>query len=262
MSVSPPLRQLPAQPGVLIRHVTDLDEMEACVQLQVATWGYDPADVVPRRLFSLAVHIGGQVLGAFLGERLVGFLLALPAFRNGQGYLHSHMLAVTPEMRDRGIGYELKMAQRQDALARGFSLIEWTFDPLQGKNAHLNLNRLGAIARRYAHDFYGPTSSPLQGGLPTDRLYAEWWLRSRRVEHALEGHSRLQPPEARVVVPAELAAWKSTADGRLRARSVQAANAAALEEGFARGLSALAFERLPKGDGAYLLGRWDEPFQL
>ena len=245
-----------------IRPVAELEELEACVRLQVATWGYDPADVVPRRMFSLASRIGGQVLGAFLGEDLVGFLLALPAFRNGRGYLHSHMLAVVPELRDQGLGQRLKLAQRDDALARGIDLIEWTFDPLEGKNAHLNLNRLGAISRRSAHDFYGPTSSPLQGGLPTDRLYAEWWLRSERVIHALEGGPVRVKVQEQVVLPYPLTTWKSTAEGRVRARAVQQANAATLEAAFSRGLSTLAFERLSTGDGAYLLGRWDEPFRL
>ena len=246
----------------VIRHVRELDELEACVQLQVATWGYDPADVVPRRLFSLAARIGGQVLGAFLGERLVAFLLALPAFRNGLGYLHSHMLAVSPEYRDRGLGRQLKLAQREDALARGIALIEWTFDPLETKNAHLNLNRLGAIARRYAHNFYGLTSSPLQGGLPTDRLYAEWWLRSKRVERALGGERPLCKEQERVIVPSELKLWKGTADGRVRARAIQLANAQTFERAFVGGLSALALEVLPNGDGCYLLGGWDEPFGL
>ena len=257
---------------VVIRPVSEVTELEACVQLQVATWGYDPADVVPRRLFSLAGRIGGQVLGAFLGERLVGFLLALPAHRNGHGYLHSHMLAVVPDVRDHGIGQRLKLAQRDDALARGIELIEWTFDPLVIKNAHLNLNRLGAVARRYAHDFYGPTSSPLQGGLPTDRLYAEWWLRSERVRRALEGsQSRTEVLQRlavdcvvveRVSVPAALAEWKGSAEGRARARAVQAANAKLLEASFAAGLSALAFGRLPNGDGSYQLAKWDEPYRL
>src|SRR6202012_2433270 len=100
-------------------------------------------------------------------------------------YLHSHMLAVLPEYRNAGLGRRLKLAQRDDALSRGFDLMEWTFDPLEIKNAYFNLERLGAIARRYNVNQYGITSSPLQGGLPTDRLVAEWWLKSKRVEQLL-----------------------------------------------------------------------------
>ena len=248
--------------GIQIRPAAGIDELETCVQLQVATWGYDAADIVPRRLFSLAMRIGGQVLGAFTDDRLVGFLLALPGFRNGGGYLHSHMLAVVPELRDGGLGTRLKLAQREDALARGIELIEWTFDPLVAKNAYLNLHRLGAIARRYAHDFYGPTSSPLQGGLPTDRLYAEWWLRSERVVRALAGAPPPVVIAERVHLPAELGAWKASTEGRVEARAVQAANASALEAAFAGGLTALDFARASDGGGSYLLGRWDEPYRL
>ena len=248
----------PAQ-EVVIRPTANLAELEDCVQLQVATWGYDAADIVPRKLFSLATHIGGQVLGAFAQERLVGFLLALPAYRHGRAYLHSHMLAVLPEMRDAGLGRRLKLAQRDDALARGIERIEWTFDPLQAKNAYLNLNRLGAIARRYAHDFYGPSTSPLQGGLPTDRLYAEWWLRSERVERALRGEVTSVEAFERVELPDSLWAGKSSVEGRERARALQAANAEAFERAFAQGLSVLAFERLPQGGGNYVLGQWEEP---
>src|SRR5205807_6359307 len=127
----------------------------------------------------------GQVIGAFDGDLVIGFAMAFPGYKAGRPYLHSHMLAVLPEYRNAGLGRRLKLAQRQEALSRGFDLMEWTFDPLEIKNAHLNIVRLGAIARRYQPDFYGPSSSPLQGGLPTDRLYAEWWLRSPRVRSVL-----------------------------------------------------------------------------
>ncbi len=246
---------------IAIRPVSTIAELEACVQLQIATWGYDAADVVPRKLFSLATHIGGQVLGAFQRERLVGFLLALPGVRNGNSYLHSHMLAVVPELRNAGLGRRMKVAQRDDALARGIDLIEWTFDPLEAKNAFLNLNKLGAIARRYAPDFYGPSTSPLQGGLPTDRLYAEWWLRSDRVMRALAGEANVAGAGGevvRVTLPGELPRWKETAAGRREARAVQQGNEAAFQTAFAQGLCAFAFRRLPAGGGQYLLCRWPD----
>ncbi len=119
--------------------------------------------------------------------------MALPGYRNGYPYLHSHMLAVLPEYRNAGLGRRLKLAQRDDAIARGFDLMEWTYDPLEIKNAHLNIARLGAISRRYQPDFYGPSSSPLQGGLPTDRLYAEWWLNSPRVVNLLQRRASADP---------------------------------------------------------------------
>lgn len=180
------LEQVTTSPAAIkIASLHTLDQFQGCVDLQLAVWGYSDGDLIPRRMFLLADRIGGQVLGAFDGEKIVGFAMALPGFRAGQPYLHSHMLAVLPEYRDLGLGRRLKLAQRDDAIARGFELMEWTFDPLEIKNAHLNIARLGAICRRYYPDFYGPSSSPLQGGLPTDRLYAEWWLRSRRVRRIL-----------------------------------------------------------------------------
>src|SRR5208282_6800691 len=124
----------------------------------------------------------GQVIGAWDGETLVGFAFSIPGIRNGHPYLHSHMLAVKESHRDTGLGRRIKLFQREDAIAQGYELLEWTFDPLEIKNAYLNLERLGAIARRYNINQYGITSSPLQGFLPTDRLVAEWWLKSTRVE--------------------------------------------------------------------------------
>ena len=135
--------------------------------------------------FIVAEKIGGQVIGAFDDGKLVAFALSVPGARGGHSYLHSQMLAVSAEYRNAGLGRRIKFFQREDALACGFELIEWTFDPLEIKNAYLNIERLGAIARRYSVNQYGFTSSPLQGGLPSDRLVAEWWLKSKRVEYLL-----------------------------------------------------------------------------
>src|SRR5581483_438903 len=161
--------------------------METCVRLQKEVWNFSDYDLIPLRLFVVAEKVGGQVIGAFVGDEMVGFALSIPGTRGGHSYLHSHMLAVKPEYRNARIGQRVKLFQREDALARGFELIEWTFDPLEIKNSHLNLTRLGAIARRYVINQYGASSSPLHGGLPTDRLVAEWWLRSRRVDDLLAG---------------------------------------------------------------------------
>src|SRR4051794_13972047 len=145
-------------------------------------------------MFVVASKIGGQVIGAFHEENLVGFALSIPGSRNGHTYLHSHMLAVREQYRNAGLGRRLKLAQRDDAIARGFELMEWTFDPLEIKNAYLNIEKLGVIVRRYTLNQYGISSSPLQGGLPTDRCVAEWWLNSERVRDLLERgqHPKLQ----------------------------------------------------------------------
>ncbi len=168
--------------SIAIRKCQGPEEMRACVALQKEVWNFSDAELVPLRLFVVAEKIGGQVIGAFEGKELVGFALAVPGARGGRAYLHSHMLAVRKEYRNAGLGRHIKLFQRGDALARQFELIEWTFDPLEIKNAYLNIEKLGAISRRYNINQYGITSSPLQGGLPTDRLVAEWWLKSKRVE--------------------------------------------------------------------------------
>ena len=158
-----------------------------------------------------------------------------------------------------GIGRRLKLFQRQDALARGFELIEWTFDPLEIKNAYLNIEKLGAIARRYTLNQYGITTSPLQGGLPTDRLVAEWWLRSGRVETLLAtGKTTPADVQAKISVPAQIYAWKAAPESRSRAAEVQARNREQFLKSFRQGLSVIGYERDPEGNGAFLLGRWNE----
>jgi predicted GNAT superfamily acetyltransferase len=245
--------------AVEIRCLTELAEFDACVEIETAVWGYDPADIIPRRVFLLASRIGGQVMGAFAGGTMAGFAMALPGYRHGRPYLHSHMVGVLPGFRNLGLGRQLKLAQREDALERGFELMEWTFDPLEIKNAHLNIVRLGAIVRRYKRNFYGPSSSPLQGGLPTDRVYAEWWLRSKRVCSVLGGEQREFEVLEQVSVPAKIYDWKASPAHREEARRIQANNAAALEDAFARGHSVLGYRRNTDGDGTFLLGKWDEP---
>lgn len=172
--------------GIEIRQCHSLDEFEDGVRLERVIWGEEIT--VPAPIFVVADHTGGQVIGAFDGEKLVGMTLALAGFRGTLRFLHSHMTAVLPEYQNRGVGRRLKLFQRQDALKRGIPLVEWTFDPLELKNAHFNLVRLGAVARRYIPDCYGVTESPLHAGLPTDRLVAEWWLDSVRVKEILAGN--------------------------------------------------------------------------
>ena len=159
--------------SVVIRKCESLDEKRACVALQKEVWNFTDIELVPLRMFVVAEKIGGQVIGAFSNDELVGFAMAIPAVRSGHCFLYSHMLAVRQQYRNFGLGRRLKLFQREDAIAGGFELMEWTFDPLEIKNAYLNIEKLGAITRRYNVNQYGITSSPLQGGLPTDRLVAE-----------------------------------------------------------------------------------------
>src|SRR5664279_4224284 len=211
--------------AITIRKCETLEEMQACFALQREVWKFSDADLIPVRMFVVASKIGGHVIGAFDEsdgkQTVVAFALAIPGMRNSHSYLHSHMLGVREEYRNGGLGRRVKLFQRDDALKRGFELMEWTFDPLEIKNAYLNIEKLGAIARRYNVNQYGITSSPLQGGLPTDRLVAEWWLKSDRVVDRLEKGSR---PSASIsesiAVPHQIYQWKASAETRERAQQV------------------------------------------
>jgi predicted GNAT superfamily acetyltransferase len=245
--------------SIVIRRCEGIEELRACVALQKEVWNFTDADLVPLRMFVVAEKVGGQVMGAFEGKEMVGFALSLPGNRSGHLYLHSHMLAVRKDHRNGGMGRRLKMLQREDALARGIELIEWTFDPLEIKNAYLNIEKLGAIARRYNINQYGITSSPLQGGLPSDRLIAEWWLKSKRVETMLT--TRKNPPfqrESSIDVPAQIYNWKASTDTRGKAQHVQERNREDFLRAFADGLAVLGYERDSEGNGKFLLGEWDE----
>ncbi len=245
--------------SIVIRRCHGLEELRACVALQKEVWNFADAELVPLRMFVVAEKVGGQVMGAFEGKDMVGFALSVPGTRSGHVYLHSHMLAVRKEYRNSGLGRRLKLLQREEALSRGIELIEWTFDPLEIKNANLNIEKLGAIARRYNINQYGITSSPLQGGLPSDRLIAEWWLKSKRVEMLLA--TGKNPPfqcEGSISVPAQIYDWKAAAETRSQAQQVQERNREQFLRAFSNGLAVLGYERDAEGNGNFVLGRWDE----
>ncbi|HEY3988581.1 MAG TPA: GNAT family N-acetyltransferase [Acidobacteriaceae bacterium] len=241
-----------------VRSCQGFDELEACVALQIATWGYEEMDVVPRRTFTVAQRIGGQVLGAFTEDgTLAGFAMSIPGIRSGVPYLHSYMLAVRPEFRNAGLGRRLKLAQRDDALKRGIRLMEWTFDPLEIKNSFFNIEKLGAITRSYSPNFYGVSSARIQGGRPTDRLHAEWWLDSERVIEAIAG--RRPPPgkvEMRIELPHQVMQWKESAEGAAQAMALQEKNRKQFAEAFAHGLAVSGFSRDQEGNGWFELSRW------
>lgn len=245
-----------ANHSIAIGKIDTIDGLEKCVELQQSVWQFRDLDVIPRRMFVVARAVGGQIIGAWDDEKLVGYALAIPGLRDGKPYLHSHMLAVLPEYRNRGIGINLKFAQREDALTRGIDCMEWTFDPMQVKNAYLNIEKLGAVVRRYTPDFYGPSTSPLHGSLPTDRLHAEWWLRSSRVESIVAGQSL---PEYSIKDTVTVTYQRKHSDGTL-----QPSAAPPLESllqvrekflaAFSKGLAVLRFQSLPDQDARYLLG--------
>jgi predicted GNAT superfamily acetyltransferase len=249
--------------SISIRNCHELDELRTAVALQKEVWNFSDAELVPLRLFVVAEKVGGQVIGAFDGNEMVGFALSVPGVRGGHPYLHSHMLAVRQAFRNAGLGRRIKLFQREEAIAHGFELIEWTFDPLEIKNAYLNIEKLGAIARRYTINQYGITSSPLQGGLPTDRLIAEWWVRSRRVQSLLrEGSIAAISAVTTISVPAAIYEWKASPDTRARAREVQEGNRDEFLKAFAGGLAVVGYERDKTGNGKFLLAHWDEPWSF
>jgi predicted GNAT superfamily acetyltransferase len=245
--------------SLVIRKCQGLEEMRACVLLQKEVWNFSDIELVPLRMFVVGEKIGGQVVGAFGRDELVGFAFAIPGIRHGHSFLHSQMLAVRQPYRNSGLGRRLKLFQRQDAIARGFELMEWTFDPLEIKNAYLNLEKLGAIVRRYHSNLYGITSSSLQAGLPTDRLVAEWWLKSKRVETLLATGAR---PDFEVLeaisVPAQIYDWKAKPETRNRAQALQDRNREAFLKAFAEELAVLGYERDAQRNGRFLLGHWEE----
>jgi len=248
-----------SQQSVVLRRCHAIEDFRACVVLQREVWNFSDAELVPLRMFVVADKVGGQVMGAFDGNEMIGFALSVPGTRSGQIYLHSHMLAVRKEYRNGGLGRRMKLMQREDALERGIELIEWTFDPLEIKNAYLNIEKLGAIARRYNINQYGITSSPLQGGLPSDRLIAEWWLKSKRVETLLEtGKNPSMKIETAIEVPAQIYDWKAAPETRDKAKHVQEHNREEFLAHFAKGLAVLDYERDAAGNGKFLIGKWDE----
>jgi predicted GNAT superfamily acetyltransferase len=239
-----------------IRPLTEREDLKAVVRLQRQIWGFEDVDLIPLRLFVVASKIGGQVFGAFDGTQLIGFCMAIPGLKpGGKTYLHSHMLGVLAEYRNTGVGRTLKLIQRDDALGRGIDLIEWTFDPLELKNAFFNMERLGAIVRRYVPNQYGTTSSPLHGGLPTDRCIAEWWISSQRVKTVLAGKRfETNPVEARIAIPSDIPTIR--ANEPARAREVQQRACEQFRAGFDRELAVIGFEKTEES-GTYLLGKWE-----
>jgi predicted GNAT superfamily acetyltransferase len=247
-----------------IRALRDHADFTEAVKLQKLIWGFDDIELLPVRLFVTATKVGGQAFGAFDNGRMIGFCLAIPGVKSGPGikggrsYLHSHMLGVLKEYRDAGVGRLLKLEQRRDALARGIEWMEWTFDPLEIKNAYFNIERLGAIVRRFVLNQYGTTTSKLHAGLPTDRCVAEWPLASARVEAVIAGGSLEQTGEhaaevARISVPADIYQIKDTDPAH--AREIQQRVSNQFLENLSKGLVVTRFERTPEA-GSYIFTTW------
>ena len=178
---------------IRIRDLKTIDDFRRVVDLEHAVWGYtDSADTVTVPVFIFTVKRGATLIGAFdADDRMVGFAYAVVGIKDGRPMLWSHMTGVLPDYRG-GLGYRLKLEQRARALAQGYELIEWTFDPMQAMNAHLNFAKLGGVVGEYAENFYGESTSALHRGTPTDRLVVSWLIGDPHVVRRLEQTPGLQ----------------------------------------------------------------------
>ena len=266
-------------PRINVRPIESIAEMKALEKLQQDVWGWDHLDTTPLMNFIIMNEIGGILIGAFDGNRVIGFAFGFVGYDEGRIVFHSHMLAVHPSYREHGIGLRLKLAQRTTALEKGFEHITWTFDPLQSTNAHLNFAKLGVIANKYKVNFYGEqSSSPLYRCIGTDRLWVHWFLKSKRVRERLQRKQQegpLSPEHERLIGVGSDGApvSRSTSDfhgrsavieipsriGVLQRENPAAALAwrkatrAAFMEAFAAGYVVDDFFRIDNRSGCYLL---------
>ncbi|MCX6597248.1 MAG: acetyltransferase [Acidobacteria bacterium] len=241
---------------ITVRQLTQNAEFVEAVKLQKTIWGFEDIDLLPVRLFVVASKVGGHVFGAYDGDKMVAFCLAIPGLKAGRKYyLHSHMLGVLDGYRDLGLGRRLKLAQRDEAMTRDIDLIEWTFDPLELKNAFFNIERLGAVIRRFVFNQYGTTSSSLHAGLPTDRCIPEWYINSSRVRNLLAGQPEPRPEiVARIDVPSNIGDIKRTDPAR--AREIQKSVSEQFDRYLSQGLAVVAFDR-GESTGSYLFAPWE-----
>ena len=180
-----------AEKTVTIRALDTQEDFDRLLHIQRAVWGHPDIDLTPAHQFCVSSRMGAILLGAFVGRELAGFVYSFPAVFHGRTCQHSHLLAVLPEFQGYGLGKALKWAQREEAVKRGYRFLTWTFDPLQTRNANLNLQALGAVSRTYFHNFYGLTPALCLGpGIPTDRLLIEWPIRTGRVKGRAEARSK------------------------------------------------------------------------
>ena len=176
-----------------IRDFKTLPEYDACVDVQREVWEFPDRELIPAMHLVAMHHCGGTCIGAFDGNKMVGFVCGLVSWRDGEVFHHSHMMGVLPEYRGQRLGETLKWTQRDRVLAQGMELMNWTFDPLQSLNAKLNIVRLGVITSKYIVNLYGESASPLHGGIPTDRFEVQWWIASPRVVAVKKGQRPGRP---------------------------------------------------------------------
>lgn len=231
-----------------IRECTTLEELSACVDLQREVFALPEIELSPVRHFVVTKNAGGFILGAYEGERLVGFVLSVPAFLRGEKAFYSHMTAVHADYQSSGIGGRLKWCQRERAIELGVQYVKWTFEPWKARNAYFNLEKLGAEMSEYERNFYGTdytTAAQSEGniGLASDRLFAEWDLTSEKVEALAAGDkfTETRVPKAEIEVPND---WFSLlAEDPNEALAVQSRLREEFGAAFGAGLVARGFAR-------------------
>jgi predicted GNAT superfamily acetyltransferase len=250
---------------VTIRECVSIADFKQCIELERAVWKDDDIGIMPIRLYMISKACNAPTIGAFdQSDRLVGFVHTSLALVGRNVVYHSHLAAVLEGLRHKDIGARMKLAQRDRAIEAGIPLIIWTFDPLQSRNAHLNINKLGAIIRRYEVNYYGEDLSSVFGstGIPSDRVIAEWWVKSPHVESALSGSRPALAqgaPAAEIPDDIDSVNARSREDHlkwRLRARED-------FRREIDRGLIARAFERDSAGGvSRYLFGPDEDQFHF
>jgi predicted GNAT superfamily acetyltransferase len=231
-----------------IRECTMVEELSGCVALQREVFGLPDLEISPIRHLIVTRHAGGFTLGAFAENKLVGFVLSVPAFFGNERFFYSHMMAVSAEFQSSGIGTQLKWAQREKALSENVKFIKWTFQPVQARNAFFNLEKLGAIVREYKPNFYGTdySTSNVPGekiGLDSDRLFAEWNLESEKVKKLAKGEKFEEKSEVRqtIEIPNE---WNTLLKSDARfAKNEQMRIKSEFQKAFAAGSICRSFER-------------------
>lgn len=230
---------------ITVRECTTIEEFDGCVYLQREAFGLPDLELSPRRHLIVSRSAGGWTLGAFAAERMVGFVHHLVAVRAGNEIFgYSHVMAVAKDYQNKGVGARLKWAQRERALGEGRKLIKWTWDPMMARNAHFNLNRLGANVDTYSDNFYGMDYNLERAvGLPSDRLSATWLLDSERVRALASGSTAPidGAPAATVAIPSEWTALVK--QDQKRALDEQARVRTEFKEAFDRQLICAGFER-------------------
>lgn len=231
-----------------IRECFTLSEFADCIDLQREVFELPDIELSPVRHLVVTRNAGGFVLGAYVDGRLAGFCLSVPAFLRGEKAFYSHMTGVRAEYQSLGLGAKLKWAQRDRALELGVRFVKWTFEPWKARNAYFNLEKLGAEVREYESDFYGidhttAERAGIASGLASDRLFAEWDLKSKKVETLAAGGTYIETLEAaaEIEIPNDWSAF--LAETPEQALAEQARIRGDFEAAFARGLVGRGFRR-------------------